>query len=288
MHLEHVQFEGKKVSSALRKRRPLESQGRLIPAASAPPPDSFVSWVLAQAGVDAAHYQELSLQRRLPACLRAIKARGKDEARALLEQHVDLLGPMISSLLIGVTHFFRDPPVFDALRRQVLPITAQWRRPLRVWSAGCSTGAELYSVAILLSEAGLLDGSVVLGTDLRGDAIEHARGGLFDDAVMENVEGDLREKYFERHGRLWQVTKPLRERTCWRASDLVQEQPPGRWDMILCRNLAIYLSPAVAAKVWKRLAEALTPGGFLVVGKAEQPPAGSGLRALARCIYRKV
>src|SRR4051812_36303233 len=116
------------------------------------PPDSesLFRWLFARAGLNFRHYKPETLTRRLPACLRAVRATSAAQARAVLRRNPDLVGPALDALLIGVTSFFRDEGVFDALRRRVLPdVVRRWRaggcvRPLRVWSVGCSSGAELY------------------------------------------------------------------------------------------------------------------------------------------------
>ena len=130
---------------------------------------------------------------------------------------------------------------------------------MRIWSAGCSSGEELYSVAILLAEAGLLARSFLLGTDCRIEAIRQARSALYNAAALEPATGRL---YFELVGKSWQVSEPLRRHTHWEAVNLAETTARGPWDIILWRNLAIYLNPGPAAALWKRLAESLAPGDF--------------------------
>lgn len=254
----------------------------------------------------------------MPAALRTINARNEEEARSLLERSPEHLPAVVSSLLIGVTHFFRDGPVFNALRKRVLPELAKLGRPPRVWSAGCADGAELYSVAILLSEAGLLPAEAsnqypvassrgrkedassspatgsrlpatgcLLGTDLRPDAVEQARAGVFDPADVEAIEPGLRQEYFQPHGQKWQVSPSLRRWTSWRTSNVLMERPAGSWDVILCRNVFIYLAPDASADLWRRLHDALAPGGFLMVGKAERPARELPLSAVHSSLYRR-
>jgi len=120
------------------------------------PFDEFISWVLDRARLETAAYRAKPLQRRLPACLRALKVHSTHAARQLLERRPHLIVTVVSSLLIGVTEFFREPEVFDSLRTRVLPVLAGRKGRLRIWSAACSTGAELYSMASLLAEEGSL------------------------------------------------------------------------------------------------------------------------------------
>jgi chemotaxis methyl-accepting protein methylase len=285
--LRHVSFEGRPAAATRPKAKRVTHQHighshALLPTTE--PPDGLVRWVIDQAGLDANLYRHLPLARRLPACLRMLKVQSAEEARAVLEKQPDLLPAAVSSLLIGVTEFFRDPAVFESLRAEVLPSLAVRRGPLRVWSAACSTGQELYSVAILLAEAGLLAKSFFLGTDCRIEAIEGARSGVYDAA---HLELPIRTEYFEPVGGSWQVIEPLRRQVRWRVADLGRSTEEGPWDIVLWRNLAIYLNPGPAETVWNRLAGALAPGGFLVVGKAERPPSGLGLVPVCRCVYRK-
>jgi chemotaxis protein methyltransferase CheR len=270
------------------------------------PAEGFVAWVIEKAGLDATLYRLGPLLRRLPSCLRMLKVRSRNEAQDLLERQPDLLPAAIGSLLIGVTEFFRDPAVFEDLQALVLPklgtcpntgdspifarhpesaLRKSGQSPdrLRIWSAGCSSGEELFSVAILLADAGLLTSSFLLGSDCRSEAIERARWGLYNAAHLDQK---IRRKYFQPADGCWRVIEPLRRRVHWKVADLGERLEAGPWDIILWRNMSIYLNRGHADTLWRRLTESLRPGGYLIVGKAERPPAGLGLAAVSRCIYR--
>lgn len=287
--LRHIRFAGRaKDPSARCAHRAQAHPDRARPAAlrTSEPADPFLAWVLHRAGLAAESYRGRPLQRRLAACLRALHANTEAQARQRLTQRPDLLPSAISALLIGVTDFFRDQPVFDALRRQVLPELARPARPLRIWSAGCSSGAELYSVAILLDQAGLLAKSHLLGTDCREDAITDARECLYSSHELRGMEPSPRRRHFEPVGALWRPIEPLRRRVHWKVADLNRGVEDGPWDMILWRNMAIYLTAEAAGPIWRGLVSALAHGGVLVVGKAERPPVELPLTCMARCIYR--
>src|ERR1051326_2853481 len=123
----------------------------------------FVRWLFRNGGIGGGAYRFETLRRRLPACLRAVRAQSTAHAKQLLQDTPELIRPAMGAMVLGVTWFFRDAEVFDHLRHSVLPALTS-SRP-RIWSAGCSDGAELYSIAISLAELGLLDGSRLLGTD---------------------------------------------------------------------------------------------------------------------------
>ena len=263
---------------------------RTVLAAATPAPESplddFISWVLGCVGLDAAAYRPQPLHRRLPACLRALQVHSPRAARELLERKPHLISKAINSLLIGVTEFFREPGVFDFLRTQVVPALAGGNQRLRIWSAACSTGAELYSMAILLSEAGLLERSYLLGTDCRSDAIERAKLGLYDATTLKLVPCATRHKYFEPAGQHWRPIETLRRQVHWKVADLLAGVEHGPWDIILWRNAAIYLKSYPAETIWHQLVSVLDQQGVLIAGKADRPPSDVGLTHAARRIYR--
>jgi chemotaxis methyl-accepting protein methylase len=272
--LDHIRFEVR------------DPSGRIPPpAADLEPLDPFVSWLFERAGLPAGAYRAAPMHRRLAACLRALEVSSVSEARRRLTQHPELVATAVSSLLIGVTEFFRDADVFDAIGRIIADDLGMRPGPIRVWSAACSNGAELCSMAILLAEAGLLERSILVGTDCRADAIREAEAGLYSQASAEPAGALLRQKYLAKDCGCWRVTEPLGRRIQWRIRDLLSGAEDGPWDIILWRNAAIYLKLSPALAVWEALAQALRPGGLLVVGKAERPPASLGLRCVSRGIY---
>ena len=291
MDLTHIRFDGTPVLPAGRR-------GGLTNRAIASPDGEvhagpvvvtgLPAWILEQAGLDPAAYRHAPLRRRLSACLRAIRAESEQDAYERLAARPDLHHTAVNQLLIGVSEFFRDPAVFRALEETVLPVLAKTARPLRILSVGCSTGDELYSMAIALGEAGLLDGARLVGVDCREDAVVAARRGVFSEAACANVDPGTIARYFERAAEGWRVIEPLRQRTQWLVLDATHECPAGPWDVIFCRNLVIYLSNRTAETLFRTVAGQLTPGGVLVVGKAERPAASLRLRQLARCVYTTI
>jgi chemotaxis protein methyltransferase CheR len=172
---------------------------------------------------------------------------------------------------VAVSHsgFFRDPEQFDALEQRVLPRMLEHVERPRVWSAGCANGFELWSLAVVLNRLGILDRSHLLGTDLLEENLAIARAGVYD--VVE-------------------ITPALRARARWERRDLATDPAPaGRWDLILCRNVAIYLEPAAKARVHRTLAGALGPGGTLMLGRSERmsDPFALGLRRVEPHVYER-
>jgi len=212
-------------------------------------------------------------------------ARSVDEARRRVEADPSFVPVAVSTLLIGVTGFFRDADVFGALASQVIPPLASLPHPPRVWSAACSSGEELYSVGVLLEAGGLRDAEL-LGTDCRPDAIDEARACGGTRTFLEHL-GPYLSTFALARLDLEAAVASVRGHARWKVSSIVDGVEPGPWDMVLWRNLAIYLTADAVARVYSRLVQAIRPGGFLVLGKAERPPEGMQLVSVARCIYRR-
>jgi chemotaxis methyl-accepting protein methylase len=247
----------------------------------------FLDWLFDQAGLTASDYRSETLHRRLPACLRAIRATSSTDARAILEKNPLLIRRAVGTLVIGVTSFFRDGAVFDHLTYSVLPVLKRAAGRPRIWSAACSDGAEMYSIAILMADMGLLKDSYLLGSDCRAEGIARAREGRYDERSIREVPAAWRERYFIKELGQYRICDELRGAVQWRTADVTRVCEPGMWDLILCRNMSMYLRPAVAGRLWEALENALRPGGFLVLGKAERPIGTTGLAAIAPCIYRR-
>lgn len=266
------------------------SDSPLSPAAlcEAEEPDAFLVWLFNEAGLDAGAYRCKALQRRLPACLRALRASCSEQARAMLERRPELLPRAMEAVLIGVSGFFRDQAVFEQLRRSVLPNLLRGRGGLSVYSAGSADGRELYSMAMLLDGLGVLKGSSLLGVDCRPEAIARAEAGWYGATDLDGVAPELRDRYFEPHGTRACIRAALRGNICWQVGNLlIASQAGGGWDVVLCRNVAIYLRPEQTAGLWERLTAGLRPGGVLVTGKAERPTAGLPLKRIYPSIYQK-
>jgi chemotaxis methyl-accepting protein methylase len=237
--------------------------------------------------LDVNDYGLETLHRRMPACLRALRVESIHDVEALAGPKPELARRALSTLLLGVTSFFRDPAVFEFLEAVVLPELLAGRASPRIWSVGCSDGAELYSLAILLAQRDALARCTLLGTDCRPDAIALARNGRYESNAIKGLPGMLLKRYFSAAQDVYYVQRSLRESIQWRQSNALGAPEPGLWDLILCRNLAIYLRPAAAGALWARLEGCLRPGGILVLGKAEKPMGVEGMQAVAPCVYRR-
>jgi chemotaxis protein methyltransferase CheR len=177
--------------------------------------------------------------------------------------------------------------VFEQLRQNILPQLLSRGDPLRIWSAACSDGQELYSVGMLLEELGCLADCELVGTDLRSEAINQARSGIFARSSLDQLDELRRRRFFTEGGNSAVIHPVLRSRTNWEVADLLRGAEAGPWDLILWRNMAIYLENEAADRVWEELCAVLQPGGYLIGGRADIPPKWLPLKRVGPCTYQK-
>src|SRR5579871_936924 len=230
-------------------------------------------------GIDFNSYKATTIMRRLQRRMVACGAQNLHEYIEILERQPDEYQRLINSFLIKVTEFFRDADLFQYLREQVIPDlirTAEQRNnELRVWSAGCATGEEAYSLAILVCEA---LGSQreefnvrIFATDLDASAVAIARRGVYPALALASAPPDLVERYFNRVGNDYEVAKRVRSLIIFGQHDLGQRAPFPRLDLTLCRNVLIYFTPELQKRALQLFAFSLRDDGYLVLGKGETP-----------------
>ncbi|WP_095959960.1 CheR family methyltransferase [Corallococcus macrosporus] len=185
------------------------------------------------------------------------------------------LEDLIAAVVVNKTDLFRDEVQLTAFRAQVLsPLVARTRRPLRVWSAGCSTGEEVATLLVLLADAGADPESTVLGTDIAGDALRRAQWLAFSREQLRRVPDELRSRYFVRSGSREALAPALRERASFQCHNLMETPYPvapggGGFDVIFCRNVLIYFTAEAFHRTVEALAGSLAPGGVLVLSASE-------------------
>jgi two-component system CheB/CheR fusion protein len=230
-----------------------------------------------RSGIDFASYKPATIQRRLHGRMNATHCPTLAAYLSYLESDPEEYARLVNSLLIKVTEFFRDPKLFDYLRDHVLPeLIAEARREgreLRVWSAGCSTGEEAYSVAIIVAEA--LGNEFpwpdvrIFGTDIDREAIAFARRGIYPTAAVKSLPAGARDRYFVKSDRGYEVGKRLRALMVFGEHDLGERAPFPKIDLLLCRNVLIYFAPPLQRAALETFAFSLRPGGRLALGTSE-------------------
>jgi two-component system, chemotaxis family, CheB/CheR fusion protein len=238
---------------------------------------AFLDQLRERSGIDFASYKRATILRRLQ---RRMVATGQTKLRdyvRFVQANPDEYQRLTASFLIKVTEFFRDRDLFDQLRDALIPqLIAEARErdnELRVWSAGCATGEEAYSLAILIADAlgDELDSFNVriFATDVDGEAITFARRGVYSEQALAELPKDLIERHFTKVAEGYEVRKRIRAITVFGQHDLGQRAPFPRVDLALCRNVLIYFTTDLQKRALQLFAFSLRDGGFLVLGKAE-------------------
>ncbi len=230
-----------------------------------------------RSGIDFSGYKEQTIRRRLQRRMLDTGVDTLEEYVRYTRRHPEEFQRLASSFLIKVTDFFRDPEIFDYLREHVLPeviASARGRgNELRLWSAGCATGEEPYSLAVLVADM-LCDNTEglnirIFATDLDGEAIAFARRGVYPISALKHLPPHLLDRYFTRRDGAYEVKKFVRGLVVFGQHDLGQRAPFPRIDVALCRNVLIYFTPELQRQALQLFAFALRDGGYLVLGKAE-------------------
>ena len=230
-------------------------------------------------GVDFRSYKRPTILRRLGRRMAVTECESLDQYSKYLEAHPEEYRQLIGTFLIKVTEFFRDPDLFDHLREEVLPglieEAHQEENQLRIWSAGCATGEEAYSLAILVSEvlgreAGFFDVRI-FATDIDEDAIKFARRGVYPPSALQGLSDEQIGRYFVEEDGSYQVRKQVRGMIVFGEHDLAQRSPFPNIDLLVSRNVLIYFSDELQRRALQLFAYSLRDGGYLVLGKAESP-----------------
>jgi chemotaxis protein methyltransferase CheR len=247
--------------------------------------------VLAAGGIDLNRYKDRCVLRRIAVRQRAcgaadLRAYLRRVSRDPIERE-----QLVKSLTIHVSQFLRNPSTFHAIQTDVIPAILSEKartggRALRLWSVGCACGEEPYSLAILLCEAApeavRRHSTAIYGTDIEPDCLRAARGGRYAAISLKSVPVHWKQRYFAPVGTEYEVVPELRRLVYFKSHSILDPVPFGRIDLMVFRNVLIYMTDSLQEQVVLRLTAALNPGGYLVLGKVE------GLTGAARDLFEAV
>ena len=238
--------------------------------------------LLDQTGGDFRNYKPATINRRIERRMAVHRVNKIEDYLTLLESLPKELDDLHQDILVSVTAFFRDPDAFEALNENVKKIVDNAEDDdIRVWIAGCATGEEAYSIAILLTEH--LGNRInrirvqIFATDLDERALGQARQGFYPTASIEKIDEKIRKKYFSQHGDSWQVVSSIRDLILFAKHDLVKAPPFSKIDLISCRNVLIYFNTTLQERVFQTFHYALREKGLLFLGKSETTSASERL-----------
>jgi two-component system, chemotaxis family, CheB/CheR fusion protein len=246
--------------------------------------ESLLRYIQESRGLDFRGYKRTSLMRRITLRMEAVEATNFGAYQSHLEAHPGEFEDLLNTVLINVTSFFRDPEAWEVLKSEVVPqivAEAEGGRAIRIWSVGCASGEEPYSIAMLfaaaLGTADFCERVKIYATDLDEEALRAARQATYSPREVEGVPPKLLDRYFERTNHHYVFNRDLRKCVIFGRHNVVKDAPISRIDLLVCRNLLIYLEGETQDVVLPRLHYALASEGFLFLGKAETQLARSAL-----------
>ena len=227
-------------------------------------------------GFDFSAYKRASLDRRIRKRMQDAGIDSYSGYTDYLEAHPQEFTDLFNTILINVTAFFRDPQMWEYIASDIIPRILQLRQgdaAIRVWSAGCSSGEEAYSLAMLLAEAlgseRFNDRVKVYATDVDEEALSQGRAAAYDDKAVDAIPKPLLNKYFERVGHRWVFHREFRRAVIFGRHDLILDPPISHLTLLVCRNTLMYFNNEVQQRILERFRFGLSEGGFLFLGKAE-------------------
>ncbi|MEV0319288.1 CheR family methyltransferase [Streptomyces sp. NPDC050658] len=272
---------GKKTGKELEAPRGAEPE--VVQASGRPPApvvdealEDLLGFIRDARGFDFTGYKRSTLGRRIRKRMGDVGVQDYADYRDLLETDTVEFRSLFNTILINVTSMFRDPDAWELLQREVVPQLLADVAPedeIRVWSAGCSSGEEAYSLAIMFAEALGVDESLnrvkIYATDVDEEALRDARAGRYPAKNLETLSAELRDKYFEQHDTHYTFRSDLRRRVIFGRHDITRDAPISRLDLLVCRNTLMYFNVEAQTQIVDRFHFALREGGYLFLGKAE-------------------
>lgn len=265
--------KGAEVEEGAEQKAPRER--RPVPTVD-PGLEDLLEFIRDARGFDFTGYKRSTLSRRIRKRMDDVGTPDYPDYRDLLETDTEEFRALFNTVLINVTSLFRDPDAWTLLRREVLPdviAAAGAEGEIRVWSAGCSSGQEAYSLAIAFAEELGVEECIkrvkIYATDVDEDALRDARHGQYPAKALEPLSKEVRDKYFERSGTQYAFRTDLRRRVIFGRHDITRDAPISRLDLLVCRNTLMYFNVEAQSQILDRIHFALREGGYLFLGKAE-------------------
>jgi chemotaxis protein methyltransferase CheR len=260
----------------------------------------LIAQIERERGLDLSQYRLSYVERRLGTRLRALNLVTYRQYASYLSEHPEEYPHLLDTVTVNVTEFFRDPPVWKIIDSEVVSgllkaKRAVGQRTIRVWSAGCATGEEAYSITMSFLSAMEDDADSyvlsVIGTDLDPEALKTAAAAEYDAAKLEHIPVHDRVRFITTEGKRFHIKSEVREHVRFRKLDLFCDEPPHAIDLVLCRNVFIYFSREQQGRATNVFHHALTRGGYLVLGRTEKMANGAagGFAAVSskERVYRK-
>lgn len=233
--------------------------------------EEFKANVLKLTKIDLNYYKEKQMRRRIDTLANKNGAKSYEEYIQMIKSDKEKFEQFVNFLTINVSEFYRNPDQWRLMDQQVIPkLIKEQRKPIKIWSAACSTGDEPYSLAMAFSKHVPLSDIKILATDIDKQVIEHAKVGLYSEKSIAGVPADLKKKYFTQIGNSYQISDDIKKCVTFKEHNLLKDVYPKDYDLILCRNVVIYFTDEAKDMIYKNFYGSLKSKGVLFIGSTEQ------------------
>lgn len=233
--------------------------------------EEFKADVFKLTKIDLNYYKEKQMRRRIDTLANKNGAKSYEEYIQMIKSDKEKFEQFVNFLTINVSEFYRNPDQWNLMDQQVIPkLIKEQRKPIKIWSAACSTGDEPYSLAMAFSKHVPLSDIKILATDIDKQVIEHAKVGLYSEKSIAGVPADLKKKYFTQIGNSYQISDDIKRCVTFKEHNLLKDVYPKDYDLILCRNVVIYFTDEAKDMIYKNFYGSLKSKGVLFIGSTEQ------------------
>jgi chemotaxis protein methyltransferase CheR len=230
---------------------------------------AFYRTFQSKTGLDLVSYKQDQLRRRILSMVDSKGVSSLDEFWGLLRGSDETVRWFLDKLAINVSELFRNADKWSEMQDKILPMLRAASPRLKIWSAGCSYGAEAYTMAMIL-DSKCPGAHQIVGSDIDEAALSQARRGEFSDADVRNVPPALKANYLRKEGAVWTAEAPLRRYLTFKTGNLLRDSFDTGFDLIMCRNVVIYFTEPAKEALYSKFHRALKPGGYLFVGSTER------------------
>lgn len=230
---------------------------------------NFEQWVLKEFGINLSAYKSNQLHRRISSLMARLGVSTLEDYIALLKKDATQKQKFLDFITINVTEFFRNPEIFEELQKKIVSELLPNNKNLKVWSAACSTGAEPYSLGIILNEVAPMGKHNILATDIDLTILGKAKIGEYTINDIKSVKKEYINKYFSVEGEKYTIDSKIKKMVNFTKHDLILEKYDNNFDLIVCRNVVIYFNQDVKNAIYQKFSSSLKKGGLLFVGATE-------------------
>lgn len=252
--------------------------------------DAFIRRFESLSKIDLQSYKRPQMERRINSFMRSVNAGDYNSFFDLLNRDREIYHRFLEHITINVSEFFRNANHWEVMEKQIIPQLIKGNGKLKIWSAGCSTGEEPYSLAIMCQERHISLAQPILASDIDNEVLEKAALGIYSGKAVQSIPPNYLNKYFMREGNYYRIKDSITKMVSFEQQDLLKGNFGRGFDLILCRNVVIYFTEESKQKLYRKFCDALRPGGVLFIGSTEQifQAQELGLQSIATFFYQKL